>query len=301
MYSRRRIRTLTTDAANGASSMQSGCIVASTSPTRLLAGIHPPATDVQSPRPSKNMKIKCYVCSLASALLFPLSGLAQTVSVSVPGTSNPYLAGMPDGSLAAPDRAPYQSPVEVTGLDLSAGGVVSFNDASGGVSNTPFCTGTNCSSIDGNVYQGRLFYDHDAGAQNGMSDIKAPINSLVGVFLTGSAPDLRPPPPKLDFQAIGLDFTSLAPQVQQVFFIGDGRTSDGVMQEFFIPASASRLFLGTMDGVEWLNNSGGITLNVAQVVPEADTYAMFFAGLVLLHCAAKRRRAGLAGPASSPH
>lgn len=248
------------------------------------------------------MKTKWYALgSLASLLLFPFPGSAQTVSVSVPGTSNPYLAGMPNGSVAAPDQAPYQSPVEVVGLDLSVGGAVSFTGARGGVSNVPFCAGTNCSSIDGNVYQGRLFYDHDHAAQNGMSDIKAPINSLVGVFLSDTLPNLSPPPPKLDFQAIGLDFASLAPDIQQVFFIGDGRTSGGVIQQFAIPGSATRLFLGTMDGVEWLNNSGVVTLNVSQVVPEPETYAMFCAGLILLGWVAKRRRTGRAGaPVSYP-
>jgi hypothetical protein len=219
-----------------------------------------------------------------------VSGFAQAVSVSVPGTANPYLAGMPDGSTAPPDQAPYQSPVEVRGLNPSAGGALTFTGATGGVSNTPTCDGTNCSSIDGNVYNGVLFYDHEADSQNGMSDIRAPINSLVGVFLTNSVPNLLPPPPKLDFQTIGLDFNVLSPKLQQVFFIGDGRTSGGLIQEFSIPASATRLFLGTMDGGEWLNNSGAIMVNVAQVVPEPETHAMFLAGLGLMAAVARCRR-----------
>lgn len=232
---------------------------------------------------------KWHVGSLACALLLSFPGFAQTVSVSVPGTSNPYLAGMPDGSVAPPDQAPYQSPVEVAGLNLSAGGAVAFTNATGGVYNTPFCEVTNCSSIDGNIHAGRLFYDHDDDAQNGISDIRAPINSLVGVFLTDSVPNVLPAPPKLDFQTIGLDFTLLSPKLQQVFFIGDGQASNGVIQKFSIPTSATRLFLGTMDGVEWRDNSGSITVNVAQVVPEPDISAMLFAGLMLLSYVAKRK------------
>jgi hypothetical protein len=235
------------------------------------------------------MKITSFPSILTYAFLLLFSGLAQAVSVSVPGSANPYLAGMPDGSTAPPDQAPYQSPVEVTGLNLSAGGILTFTGASGGVSNTPRCDGTNCSSIDGNVYNGVLFYDHGEDAQNGISDIKAPINSLVGVFLTDSRPDLTSAPSKLDFEATGLNFTALSPEPKQVFFIGDGMTSAGTVQQFSIPSSATRLFLGTMDGGEWLNNSGAIMVNVAQGVPEPEIYSMLFAGLVLLGCVAKRR------------
>lgn len=223
-------------------------------------------------------------------LLMNFYSLAQAVSVSVPGTANPYLAGMPDGSTAPPDVAPDQSPIEVNGLNLSAGGILTFSGATGGVSNTPSCEGTNCSSIDGNVYNGSLFYDHVSGAENGLSGIRAPINSLVGVFLTDSAPNLLPPPSSLNFQAIGLDFTVLSPQLQQVFFIGDGMTSADIAQKFFIPDAATRLFLGTMDGTEWLNNSGAIMIDVAQAVPEPEAYLMLLAGLGVMAALSRRRK-----------
>ena len=113
------------------------------------------------------MKITSFTGVLTYAFLFLFSGFAQAVSVSVPGTANPYLAGMPDGATAPPDQAPYQSPVEVTGLNLSSGGILTFTGATGGVSNTPTCDGTNCSSIDGNVYNGVLFYDHGENARMG--------------------------------------------------------------------------------------------------------------------------------------
>mgnify|MGYP006367818125 CR=1 FL=1 len=227
---------------------------------------------------------------LLTILLMGIHGFAQAVSVSVPGTANPYLAGMPDGSTAPPDQAPEQSPIAVTGLNLSTGGILTFSGATGGVSNTPSCEGTNCSSVDGNVYGGSLFWDHAAGAQNGLSDIRAPINSLVGVFLTDSAPNLSSPPPRLDFQSIGLDFTVLSPQIQQVFFIGDGLTSGDVTQQFLIPDSATRLFLGTMDGFGWYNNSGTIMIDVAQAVPEPETYMMLLAGLGVMAVLSRRRR-----------
>jgi hypothetical protein len=197
---------------------------------------------------------------------------------------------MPDGSTAPPDVAPFHSPIGVSGLNISSGGILTFSGATGGVSNTPTCEGTNCSSIDGNVYGGSLFWDHEAGAQNGLSDIRAPINSLIGVFLSDSAPNLSPVPSELNFQTIGLDFTALSPQLQQVFFIGDGMTSGGIAQKFFIPDAATRLFLGTMDGTEWLNNSGVITVDVTQAIPEPETYAMLLAGLGLIAAMSRHRR-----------
>ncbi|HJT52065.1 MAG TPA: hypothetical protein VJ734_09025 [Nitrosospira sp.] len=58
-------------------------------------------------------------------------------------------------------------------------------------------------------------------------------------------------------------------------------TSGGSVQEFSIPAQATRFFLGAMDGYEWSNNSGTITADVTQIVPEPEIYTMLFAGLGL--------------------
>ena len=44
-------------------------------------------------------------------------------------------------------------------------------------------------------------------------------------------------------------FTTLDPQLRQTFFIGDGQTTVGsIIQQFFVPAGATRLFLGFADG-----------------------------------------------------
>lgn len=77
---------------------------------------------------------------------------------------------------------------------------------------------------------------------------------LAGVFLLDSAP-LEPAPATLDFanDGLGKSFDSLSPKLAQVFFIGDGRTEAGSVQNFFVPAGATRLALGTID-----NCGGGI-------------------------------------------
>jgi hypothetical protein len=49
-----------------------------------------------------------------------------------------------------------------------------------------------------------------------------------------------------------------------VFFIGDGRTGSGTgaVQQFIVPAGATRLFLGTVDGFGWNTNSGAFSVQV---------------------------------------
>jgi hypothetical protein len=64
-------------------------------------------------------------------LLLTILGLARThaqpINIVVPGTSDPWLAGMPDGTMASgSDVAPAQSPILVTGLSLMPGKAAFF-------------------------------------------------------------------------------------------------------------------------------------------------------------------------------
>jgi hypothetical protein len=110
---------------------------------------------------------------------------------------------------------------------------------------------------------GCSFYNLSAGVTGpGISNVIAPVDALLGVFLTDAAPG-GTASPNLDFTsglptALGIDFESIFPQLQQVFFIGDGRTGRGTgpAQQFFVPAGATRLFFGVSDGGGWFNNSG---------------------------------------------
>jgi hypothetical protein len=126
---------------------------------------------------------------------------------------------------------------------------------------------------------------HIVGAENGISDVNAPISSLIGVFLDAGQPDLSVAPGALDFSTIGLDFTVLSPELKQVFFIGDGLTSTGVTQSFVAPSGATRLFLGTMDGGEWSNNPGSLSVELdASAVPEPGSLllvSMVFCGIAI--------------------
>src|SRR5262245_48151539 len=170
---------------------------------------------------------------------------------------------MTDGSTASSgDVAPAQSPAQVIGLPItpysvlqvSATGLVRWNP------NQPYWP------PDG---QTDLITTHlDVGAENGISDVTMPANALLGVFLGPSRPDRSPAPSAPDFSTpASRDYLTVAPQLKQVFFIGDGRTSANIVQRVIVPVGATRLFLGTMDGRRWYTNDGAF---MVQVSPEAS-------------------------------
>ena len=88
---------------------------------------------------------------------------------------------------------------------------------------------------------------------NGISGYMGPEGPLVGVFLDDNIPDTENAPSTLDFTGAGLgtDFSSLSPELGQVFFIGDGFDSFPAAQSFIAPAFATRLYLGIPDGYDF--------------------------------------------------
>ena len=108
------------------------------------------------------------------------------------------------------------------------------------------------------------------GAENGIANVFAPANSLIGVFLDASQPDSSPAPAGLSFStAASWDYTVLSPGLKQPFFIGDGLTSGGLQQQVIVPAGATRLFLGTMDGFGWYDNVGFFEVRVSCAIQPA--------------------------------
>ena len=196
---------------------------------------------------------------------------ATTVNVIVPGTSDPWLAGMPDGSTASyEDSAPGQSPVQVAGLQLTSSDILTFT-VTGSVNNDPGNSGLGP--------DGGYNYSHQSGAENGISSIAAPMNSLLGVFLGDQQPNLSTAPNMLDFSS-SQNFLSLSPELKQVFFIGNGLTDGGNLQKIVIPNGATRFYLGSMDGYGWLNNSGSFTVAATEApTPEPATILLMGTGL----------------------
>jgi VCBS repeat protein/FG-GAP repeat protein len=98
---------------------------------------------------------------------------------------------------------------------------------------------------------------------------------LAGIFLEDGLPHSAPPPLRFyvsDAAAGGIqtNFTSLSPQIGQVFFIGDGLTGtgSGATQMFAVPPTATRLYLGYLDSCSnsvpgcYSNNLGSLTATV---------------------------------------
>lgn len=216
-----------------------------------------------------------FAAVLMASALFACTGYGGPVAalVTVPGTADPWLAGMPDGSTASiTDVAPAQSPVLVSGMLITPGSrySASASDLVSKGSGWPFF------GPDGNAEEMKV---HANGAENGIGDVTTPVVSLIGVFLGPDQPDLTAAPASLDFSTEeSRDYLILAPSLKQPFFIGDGLTSGGAIQQIIAPAGASRLFLGTMDGYEWSNNLGSFSVEVTQAVPAPGAMALAIIG-----------------------
>lgn len=155
---------------------------------------------------------------------------------------------MPSGTeMDFGDSAPKQSPVLVD-LPLADATAISFV-VTGGANHIPSCP-PQCDPPDGSSIPARH------GSANGISNLAAPYDSLIGVFLDDNRPDRSRAPRGLDFGAMGTSFLYLSPELKQIFFIGAGNAKKGVARRFLVPKGATRLFLGTMDGFGWNNNSG---------------------------------------------
>ena len=187
---------------------------------------------------------------------------ATNSNSTVQATANPFLAGMPNGSTASvgnphnnPDHAGNsfnwkQSPLVVP-ITLTPGMQLTFANISGSSGNSPGDPGY---QPDGDT---STIVTNYTGNDNGIANTNAPINSVVGIFLDDTQPNSTSAPSSLDFtSSASRDFSTLSPQIKQVFFIGDGQNSSGQDQIFVVPQGATRLYLANWDAYEWNNNNG---------------------------------------------
>lgn len=188
---------------------------------------------------------------------------------TVPSRANPYFGGTLSTATLEysflkgnkTDRASTETPTAIEANDgscLKAGTVVSI--ATVGF----FSHGGGSSGSDQADGQINNFQFHQIGAQLGKSNLRAPMESLVGVFV-GTSNTI---PPTLDFQSTtSIHYAYLEPQLNQLFFIGDGLYTDAAGQVQFqrikVPPGTVKLYLGSWDIGQWNNNSGSMqaTLN----------------------------------------
>jgi len=202
--------------------------------------------------------MKTHMIGAVSALVLA-AGSAGAGAVTVPGTSNPFLAGAPSGATVTyvttdVDTAPGESPV---GVAVTPGGLINISDVTGTLSNGPCC------AFDGPT--GGAATDSTAFTASGFTELVSgftglPLNSLIGVFYGPNPAD---------------------PGVDSVFEIGNG----GV---FTVPVGATELYLGTVDSYQYNNNLGAFSAQVS--VPEPATWALMLVGFGGLGVAMRSRR-----------
>jgi Flp pilus assembly protein TadG len=192
------------------------------------------------------------------------ASLGKVTTQGIPASACPWLAGMPSTAIVANTGG---NPTAATGalnasieFATSGGTPVRFANA-GGSSTWDPGAGTGSAGVEGDST-----YIAAQAACNGINTTKAPINAMMGIFLNDNEPDLTGMAPILDFStAASRDFTTLSPQLKQVFFIGDGLNSSGQLQTFNAPAGATRLFIAVMDEKGWWwDNVGTLTFTVVQ-------------------------------------
>jgi hypothetical protein len=178
-------------------------------------------------------QLPCILVLLLLSTVLP----ARAVTVSIDAQDNIYGAGIhgmsPGGGL--PPVGIAVSPGDV--LTFQVTGTVSMNIGTGSNYNDPDGVGAAVPTSSNTGY----------GSISGLTAPNA--GYLVGVFVPAAGPS-GPAPAPLDFTGPGATaFTSLSPQLDQVFFIGDGLTGDGsgARQQFHVPAGAGALYLGISD------------------------------------------------------
>ncbi len=205
---------------------------------------------------------------------------STTTTISPPASGNLWLSGMPnntqtmngrpdadwvwDNSGTSSNQKQRPLVVDIAALGLTAGDTIKLEGLSGSASWSSWNSGTT-NTADGDttflVANGEIYPTAVPNTSlNGISNTRAPIGAVMGVFLSNSAPNLSSAPSGLDFGTdTQRDYASVSPLLKQTFFIGDGKRNSGETQSIVIPTGATKLYLGMMDAWQWNDNVGNFS------------------------------------------
>jgi len=208
-------------------------------------------------------------------LVGAIAGPAGAVQLNVDAMANIHGAGhavapAPGGSgggLLPPEIAVPLGAAGIKYFTFNADGLVTPN-----VDSVPY------NSADGGNDDGHTNVLPYGGISGILHDQKSMF--LVGVFLNDDEP-VDPAPGAMPTFTFPDEFTQLAPQLNQVFFVGDGQQeSTGNPQRFYVPVGATRLFLGFADAVAhdglpgaFDDNAGYLTV-CYKIAPEPSSWML---------------------------
>jgi len=224
-----------------------------------------------------------FILAAAPCLLLATVATAQATTVNVTAIDNIDAAGLSSAAGVDPSGSgggtlPLQ--INVTGS------LYQFQYLSGGCnSDTNFSGYT---YTDGNGLVGTGENVNSYGSISAYKTSNA--FSLIGVFL-GPGGQTGPAPSPIDFTTttgIGMNFTSLSPQIGQIFEIGDGYTSSDITRTYYVPTGATELYLGFADAPgfngdcgHFNDNGGSVNINVT-AAPEPGPVTLLLAGSALM-------------------
>lgn len=221
--------------------------------------------------------------------LVATSALAQPVGpLQVPGTANIFYAGVPSAppaNICVPIRlfpttawgpsgrgdgtSPILVPVPpgATTVTIDA---LPADPATWGAVQYHHYPAQRRNTADGDTQAGTQIQQTgdsrvDEAASGGLSGLFHATRHafLAGVFLDDGDPTGQPAPVRLTYNEASSALPSYSPLLRQTFFIGDGRdvnndalgANAGNLQVFQVPAGATRLYLGLVDGLSvWGRN-----------------------------------------------
>jgi Flp pilus assembly protein TadG len=204
-----------------------------------------------------------------TATSIAMSVPATTKSLTIDSHSDLYFAGMPSSTTGTyGDDAIDNAATQVQSIPVVPGSVLTFTNTSGTTSvcpgSMPDLDATGASSGFGTATHHGVSWDGSGTptSENGIADAIIPESSLVGMFLDDSAPNLTVAPATVDWttQKNNNSYTNL--QLKAPFYIGDGKTSGGTVQQFTVPPGATRFYIGVWDGLQFNNNAGSLSVTV---------------------------------------